>query len=319
MSAEATGYVYRHSPYRGVTFQVHHAVADSVTDLHSNEFWMFQDTLAEKARCGRQAANDALVTLVADGFLELLERGGGRGKPSRFRFLFPDVDVVYDTRKLSSQATVSKVSSQATVSEEVSSETTDTPAELSSEATDSVVNLSSQPQETVVSGDSHRTQTYIKQRTKNRVELVSADSTSSRGSTGASQQPDVAPKQPKPQAQTLVAYFCDLVDASGVTMLKSSTAQVGATVKRALGLGVHPDDIRRAIEMTVNLRKPQSLQDNITKAQTARARATPPAIPAGAASQVARLRQQLSSGPRGGMSSVGELVKNMRGAVDGRQ
>jgi hypothetical protein len=140
VSAEAVGWVYRHSPFRGSLFTVHLAVADSVNDQRDNEFWMTQSLLAAKTRLGRQSVNDALETLVAGGFLQLAESGGGRSRACRYLFLFPDAPVVYETRKLSSQATVSapqKLSSQATVS----------PAEtlkLSPEATESLPILSSE-------------------------------------------------------------------------------------------------------------------------------------------------------------------------------
>lgn len=99
MSAEACGYVYRHSPYRGAELLVHLAVADSVNDLHEQRFWMSSATLAVKARCSRTTASAALAQLARDGFLDRL--GGGRldGRPAEYRFLFPDVPVVYDTRK----------------------------------------------------------------------------------------------------------------------------------------------------------------------------------------------------------------------------
>jgi hypothetical protein len=103
MSAEASGYVYRHSPYQGITLLVHLAVADSVNDQHGNEFWMAQGKLAEKARCSRKAANEALATLLADGFLEVVQQSLGR--PSRYRFLFPNPRVVYDTRGVSPEVT----------------------------------------------------------------------------------------------------------------------------------------------------------------------------------------------------------------------
>lgn len=95
MSAQATGYVFERSPYTGAGFAVHLAIADSVNDLHGHEFWLRARRLARKARVSRDRALAALEQLVQDGFLELIERGGGRSKPSRYRFLFPDAAVVY--------------------------------------------------------------------------------------------------------------------------------------------------------------------------------------------------------------------------------
>lgn len=104
MSADAVGWVYRHSPYTGVTFQVHHAVADSVNDQHGNEFWLAKPKLSVKARTSVASAKRAMETLTADGFLELLEESGGRAG-SRYLFLFPDVPVVYDSRATGSPRT----------------------------------------------------------------------------------------------------------------------------------------------------------------------------------------------------------------------
>lgn len=96
MSAEALGWVYRHSPYKGATFAVHLAIADSVNDQADHEFWMRQGKLATKARCGRPAVNKAIATLLDDGHLELVE--AGQGGANRYRFLMPDVPAVYDPR-----------------------------------------------------------------------------------------------------------------------------------------------------------------------------------------------------------------------------
>lgn len=106
MSADATGWVYRHSPYSGATFSVHLAIADSANDQNGNEFWMAQETLGNKARCTNRSARDALDRLVADGYLQELEGTvapkGGRAV-RRFRFLFvADARVVYESRWLPS-------------------------------------------------------------------------------------------------------------------------------------------------------------------------------------------------------------------------
>lgn len=101
MSAEATGYVYRHAPYSGAEFTILHAIADSVNDQHDNEFWMTQGTLAAKARCTDRWVRSALDRFIRDGWLEELEgRAPARGGRAvrRFRFLFPDRPVVYETR-----------------------------------------------------------------------------------------------------------------------------------------------------------------------------------------------------------------------------
>ena len=71
MSAEATGWVYRFSPFAGATFWVHQAIADSVNDQHENLFWMGQGRLARKARVSRRSAQRALDVLLGAKFVEL--------------------------------------------------------------------------------------------------------------------------------------------------------------------------------------------------------------------------------------------------------
>lgn len=137
MSAEAVGWVYRHSPYSGVALLVHLAIADTVNDQHNNELWMAQATLARKVRAGRPAVNSALAKLLADGFLVLVTTGATKGKPNCYRFVFPDAEVVYETRfggVVSGNTPPAGVSSEATggvVSDNrgVSSEATQTQEE----------------------------------------------------------------------------------------------------------------------------------------------------------------------------------------------
>lgn len=98
------GWVFRHSPCKGATFQVHLAVADSVNDQHGNELWMAVGTLADKARVTRGTAIKAVGALVADGYLTALEpavddEGRPTGRPGRYRFEFPDdAPVEYESR-----------------------------------------------------------------------------------------------------------------------------------------------------------------------------------------------------------------------------
>ena len=104
MSAEATGWVYRYSPFVGVTFWVHHAIADSVNDQHENLFWMGQCKLAKKARVSRRSAQRALALLLDAKFVELVEEGKDAGESNLYRFLFPDIPVVYNSREIANAA-----------------------------------------------------------------------------------------------------------------------------------------------------------------------------------------------------------------------
>jgi len=221
VSAEATGWVYRHSPYRGALFSVHLAVADSVNDQHGNEFWMAQGTLASKARVGRQAANTALAGMVADGYLEILEEGGGRSRPSHYRFLFPDVPVTHETRKLSPGTTVFPPQTVVSVAE------------------------------TVVPGDRHRTQENPKEESK--VFPPTEGTPKAKPAVATLQTPKAkpAPKPkapPHPETSALISYFVSLADTP---TLKGSTARVGQEIKKALGAGSAPAHIREALERLV--------------------------------------------------------------------
>jgi len=95
MSAEATGWVFRHSPYKGAAFAIHLSIADSVNDQNNNEFWMKQATLADKARTGRQTVNTTIAAMIEDGYLEALDgdKVGSRQSLHQgrlLRFLMPD-------------------------------------------------------------------------------------------------------------------------------------------------------------------------------------------------------------------------------------
>lgn len=99
MSAEATGWVFRYSPFAGAAFGVHLAIADSVNDQNENEFWMSLERLAKKSRISRPTVSKVVAMFVAEGWIELLEERPG--STSRYRFMFPeDVKVEYETRRL---------------------------------------------------------------------------------------------------------------------------------------------------------------------------------------------------------------------------
>jgi hypothetical protein len=102
VSHEAVGWVFRHSPYKGTKLLVHLAIADVVNDTYDNRLWMALGSLAEKLRCARQTVYAAVGEMVADGYLEEIAAphfgGSDRAWPATYRFLFPDVDVVWDSR-----------------------------------------------------------------------------------------------------------------------------------------------------------------------------------------------------------------------------
>lgn len=88
MSAEATGWVFRASPYTGAMFTLHLAIADTVNDTYGNEMWMSAPTLAEKARVSERTARYGLAQMTDDGLLVLV--AAKEGKARRYRFLMPN-------------------------------------------------------------------------------------------------------------------------------------------------------------------------------------------------------------------------------------
>lgn len=100
MSGKATGWVFEHSPLSGSQLIVHLALADVANDLYENEIWLSMGKLADKARCTRGTALKTCAALVDLGLLELLDAGGGRGKPVRYRLLMPAPETVEESRSL---------------------------------------------------------------------------------------------------------------------------------------------------------------------------------------------------------------------------
>lgn len=99
MSAENVAWVYRHSPYKGVKFGIHQAMADIANAAHGNEIWMRHDKLAAMARTSRSSVSRFCAEMIDDGLLELVEDNSqnGRNDASRYRLLCPaDADVMYD-------------------------------------------------------------------------------------------------------------------------------------------------------------------------------------------------------------------------------
>lgn len=100
MSATATAYVWNRSPYKGVAFTIHLAIADVANDMHGNRVWASASTLAEKARTTRETVTRTLATMVEDGFVRIegddLDLRRSRHQGREFTFLMPETDVTSD-------------------------------------------------------------------------------------------------------------------------------------------------------------------------------------------------------------------------------
>ena len=86
MSAQATGHVWKCCAFGGAKFLILLAVADVVNSDFYNCFWMTSTNLGNKVRMHPTNVRRHLKELVEDGWLEVLEPGGGNGKATKFRF-----------------------------------------------------------------------------------------------------------------------------------------------------------------------------------------------------------------------------------------
>lgn len=91
MSNDAVGWAIKHSPLNGTQLVIHLMMADVVNDAHDNEFYMSVSRLALKARAGNRTVWRTLEKLQELGLLHLIEGGKEGGRPSRYRFLMPDI------------------------------------------------------------------------------------------------------------------------------------------------------------------------------------------------------------------------------------
>lgn len=92
MSAEATGWVWKNSPWKGHhhKFVLHLAVADVVNDANDNEFWMSQRNLAEKAGVCLRSTSEWLGEAVSTNVMTLVQDNSRAGKPNLYRLNLPD-------------------------------------------------------------------------------------------------------------------------------------------------------------------------------------------------------------------------------------
>lgn len=106
MSAEATGWCWKHSPFKGShgKFLCHLAVADVVNDAHGNEFWMAQASLAAKVGVTRSTVSEFFADAIEFGLCELVDDNSKRGKANRYRLHMP-LPVISDEKGVSAHPT----------------------------------------------------------------------------------------------------------------------------------------------------------------------------------------------------------------------
>lgn len=94
MSAEASGYVWRNSPYTGTKFAIHLAIGDTVNDSHNNQLWMSSEQIALKARAHRRTVQRFIDEMVEDGFLIQI-RQATQHFPAVYEFVFKETPAVW--------------------------------------------------------------------------------------------------------------------------------------------------------------------------------------------------------------------------------
>ena len=70
MSAQATEYVWHHSPFKGTAKLVHLAVAEVVNEQHQWRYWGGDQALAAKVGCDRGTVLRWKAKAIAEGYLE---------------------------------------------------------------------------------------------------------------------------------------------------------------------------------------------------------------------------------------------------------
>ena len=87
-------WVFNHSPYTLGTRLVHLALADWANDGHDWQVWATQARIAEKAKVSVRTVSTALATMVADGYLELVDGSSSSGMAVRYKFLRPEASAI---------------------------------------------------------------------------------------------------------------------------------------------------------------------------------------------------------------------------------
>lgn len=93
------GHVFRCSPYAG-TSKEHAtllAIADTVSDVNGNRFWMGQSQLAAKARVSPKRVADALKQLVVDGWLQKVQEASPTS-PAVYELLIVERETEWDPK-----------------------------------------------------------------------------------------------------------------------------------------------------------------------------------------------------------------------------
>lgn len=83
-------WVFDNSPYTGNALVAHLKIGDIANSQNDYLIWMDPKELAEITRCSVSTFKRITGEMVKDGYLEVVQQGGGRKNWTVFRFLMPD-------------------------------------------------------------------------------------------------------------------------------------------------------------------------------------------------------------------------------------
>lgn len=89
MTWHEQAWVELHSPYENALYATHLIIAGIVNPDHDFEVWLHQEDLAKRCHTSSRNLRRQLGQMTDDGYLTLIEPGGGRGKAARYRFEKP--------------------------------------------------------------------------------------------------------------------------------------------------------------------------------------------------------------------------------------
>lgn len=80
-------WVEEHSPYEGGAYATHLVIAGIVNPDREYELYINPDNLRKRCHCSLQTLRRQLAKMVEDGYLKMLNPGGGRGNFATYRFV----------------------------------------------------------------------------------------------------------------------------------------------------------------------------------------------------------------------------------------
>lgn len=87
MTWHEQAHVEDHSPYTGGAYATHLIIAGIVNPDHDFELYVHRTELAKRCHTSVATLRRQLDQMVDDGWLEVVEGGGGRGNIARYRFV----------------------------------------------------------------------------------------------------------------------------------------------------------------------------------------------------------------------------------------